>query len=140
MKVLRLFRLAKMLRLRKLKDVLKRFEASGLDVDHSVDSGITLFIIALTAHILACLYYLVGSEEMDVNGVTVQGWVRNEETGLGWHWMDPAVSTQYVAALSMGMRQQWLFTDDERLFRWARLVVSAGRSRPKKIRYLFMGF
>jgi hypothetical protein len=124
LKVLRLFRLAKMLRLRKLKDALKRFEKNGLDVDMFMETGITLFIIALAAHVLACLYYLVGSEEMEVNGISIQGWVKNEETGLDWHWIDPGVPTQYIAALSMGMRQEWLFTDDERLFRWVHLGLS----------------
>ena len=54
--MLRLFRLAKMLRLRKLKQVLKRFEDNGLDVDTVVQTGVTLLIIALMTHVLACLY------------------------------------------------------------------------------------
>ena len=47
--------------------------------------------------------------------------VENPETGLDWHWWQtqdggPSVGTQYVAAISMGMRQEWLFTDNERIF------------------------
>jgi hypothetical protein len=41
--------------------------------------------------------------------------VENPETRLDWHWWQtqdggPSVGTQYVAAISMGMRQEWLFT------------------------------
>ena len=61
LKVLRLFRLAKMLRLRKLKQVLKRFEDRGLNVDNMVQTGVTLIIIALVAHVLACMYFFIGA-------------------------------------------------------------------------------
>jgi hypothetical protein len=86
LKVLRLFRLAKMLRLRKLKEVLKRFEDHGLNVDIVVETGVTLIIIALIAHVLACGYYLIGTANEVNNGREVLGWVENPETGLDWHW------------------------------------------------------
>jgi hypothetical protein len=113
-----------MLRLRKLKEELKRLEKYGLDVDMTVESCITLLIIALVAHVLACLYFMVGEHNEEINGVEVLGWVQNPETGLGWHWIEPGVGTQYTAALAMAMRQEWLFTDDERLFSvFAALIV-----------------
>ena len=36
--------------------LLKRFEDNGLDVDTVVQTGVTLLIIALMTHVLACLY------------------------------------------------------------------------------------
>ena len=76
LKILRLFRLAKMLRLRKLKETLERFqEGNGIDIDFVIESSVSLLIIVILAHLLACLYYLVGtmSEDRQGNLNEVQG-------------------------------------------------------------------
>ena len=77
LKVLRLFRLAKMLRLRKLKQLLKQYEDNGLDVNIMVETAMTLVIIALMAHVLACMYYFIGTLNEVNNNVEVLGWVRS---------------------------------------------------------------
>ena len=124
LKILRLFRLAKMLRLRKLKEVLKRFEEQGLDVNLVIETGVTLIIIGMAAHVLACIYYLIGTMDETTNGIEVQGWVTNKGTELNWHWMKPGVGTQYMVALSMAMRQEWTFTENEHLFSvFANLII-----------------
>jgi hypothetical protein len=77
LKVLRLFRLAKMLRLRKLKQLLKQYEDNGLDVNIMVETAMTLVIIALMAHVLACMYYFIGTINEVNNNREVLGWVRS---------------------------------------------------------------
>ena len=54
--------------------------------------------------------FFIGTINEVNNGREVLGWVQNPETGLDWHWWQtkeggPSVGTQYVAAISMGMRQ-----------------------------------
>ena len=58
----------------------------GLNVDIVLETGVTLIIIALIAHVLACGYYLIGTANEVNNGREVLGWVENPETGLDWHW------------------------------------------------------
>jgi hypothetical protein len=88
LKVLRLFRLAKMLRLRKLKQLLKQYEDNGLDVNIMVETAMTLVIIALMAHVLACMYYFIGTINEENNNREVLGWVRFSPS-LSWRLAPP---------------------------------------------------
>ena len=75
LKVLRLFRLAKMLRLRKIKELLKQYEDNGLDVDIVTQSVMTLAVLALMLHVLACMYYFIGTINEENSNREVLGWV-----------------------------------------------------------------
>ena len=71
-----------------------------------------------------------GTPNSSAHCVATTRQVENPETRLDWHWWQtqdggPSVGTQYVAAISMGMRQEWLFTDSERIFSvFASLVIA----------------
>jgi hypothetical protein len=113
LKTLRLLRLAKMLRLRKLKELLQHFgDMHGIDVDFLVNTGVMLLFIGVALHILACIYYMVGTFDDDL----IMGWVTNPETGLEWDYKNPDVGTEYIVSLSTTLAQEWKFTSIEHGF------------------------
>jgi hypothetical protein len=62
LKSLRLFRLAKLLRLARLRRIIKRWEdVISASIMFSIQLATLFFAVLFSAHIIACLWYLVGS-------------------------------------------------------------------------------
>lgn len=77
LKTLRLLRLAKMLRLARLKRILQKYE--NLSRVQEYGGFAMLFVaIATAAHLLTCMWYLVGDNEEVLQGNERLGWVHQE--------------------------------------------------------------
>lgn len=84
LKILRLMRLAKLLRLARVKKMLEKYE-DAFDANQYLGLIFTVLTIAFLAHMLACVWYLVGLGTMvGGDGEEVQGWVSNGDNGMGW--------------------------------------------------------
>jgi CRP-like cAMP-binding protein len=116
-KVLRLLRLSKMLRLARIKKILSKYEDT-INLAPVFNVALTLGVILLTTHLLACGYYLVGSDnELTNDGTTIYGWVQNYDTGLGWgRYWSPSLGTKWVVSMYMAFRGGHAFTTIEFVF------------------------
>jgi hypothetical protein len=80
-KALRLARMSKMVRLARVMRVLSKYEQLEFFQDYSVVMGL-IFVVFLIAHILACLWYMIGtSDEHTHLGRPLPGWVLLEFCG-----------------------------------------------------------
>ena len=75
-KTLRLFRLAKLLRLARIRRIIKRWEESIGSLMSIVKLVFLLFVVLFMTHVIACCYYLIGSNSPD-------GWTSNADLAIG---------------------------------------------------------
>ena len=84
-RILRLLKLTKLLRLSRMKSLIRKYE----DYIEGIGSFIKLVsacvVVLFTAHLIACLWHLVGGDERDPRGELVLGWISQEWPQLAGH-------------------------------------------------------
>ena len=96
LKSIRLLRLSKMLRLVRLKKLMQKYEKLAAVQEYG-NLAMVLFVIFGVAHVLACMWYTVGSNDEQLQGIERIGWVNSEWSPSN----DTRVSlwTRYTAAI-----------------------------------------
>jgi hypothetical protein len=95
-KLLRIFRIGKMLKLARLKRILERYQEHIQSMVYTFKLIFMLLISLFTTHVLACLWYAVGNKSQTMpSGDVIQGWV-NGQTLLDDY--NASISTKYITA------------------------------------------
>jgi hypothetical protein len=81
LKVLRMLRLAKMLRVFRVKNLLRRHQETIRPILNGGRIAVQIISTFLIAHVLGCMWYLVGTTTQTVDGKEVLGWTQRQ---LGW--------------------------------------------------------
>jgi len=98
LRILRMARFLRLLRLRKLRDINQTIE-DHFDSDYfevTMKIAMDVSIILIINHILACLWFWLGSQKI----AGYDSWVREEGYGEGVHWL-----YQYVTCLHWSISQ-----------------------------------
>ena len=95
-RILRLLKLTKLLRLSRMKSLIRKYE----DYIEGIGSFIKLVsatvVVLFTAHLIACLWHLVGGDEV-IRGELVLGWISQEWPQLAGHIADGEVVPTVVS-------------------------------------------
>ena len=99
LKGLRLFRLAKLLRLGKLRDIFYQYEEEMASLAFAAKFAFYVIMILYACHLIGCLWFLIGSTSVAGNPVGTEpaGWIANR--GI----TDATVEVQYLSSIYWAM-------------------------------------